>query len=422
MTVDTGQDPELRQRLALRRNRIAATSLLLLMAGVFVSTSLLETRNFWLDLLHATAEAGVIGGLADWFAITALFRRPLGLPIPHTAILPRSKNRIGEGLGIFLERHFLTETLVVARLRASDLAGHAANWLGKRSNADILADRVVAVLPHLAAALDDEELRSFTAKALGLRLRDVDAASVTGKVLGLMTASGHHVGALDWATRLARDFLDRHADEFVDAASEGPRRRWWIPAAVNKQVARAGLTGLRQMLDELQVQNSALRTKALATLDAVVREVATAPAYREKIEAAKLEFLEQPDVQRWLRSVWDEIRDLLLADLASPQSATREAIATALVSVATALQADAAMRARLNKLVEEGVVGLLPWRGELARFIADVVRRWDEKALVQRVELALGADLQYVRMTGTLVGASIGCLLALVPHVVALLR
>src|SRR5262245_54157287 len=131
----TDQDPELRQRLALRRNRVAATSLLLLMAGVFVSTSLIEPRSLWLDLLHATAEAGVIGGLADWFAITALFRRPLGLPIPHTAILPRSKNRIGEGLGIFLERHFLTENLVVARLRASDLAGHAARWLGNRRNA-----------------------------------------------------------------------------------------------------------------------------------------------------------------------------------------------------------------------------------------------------------------------------------------------
>ncbi len=362
----------------------------------------------------------MIGGLADWFAITALFRRPLGLPIPHTAILARSKNRIGEGLGIFLERHFLTDDLVTTRLRDLDLARHVADWLADRQNAGFLADRIVVLLPHVAAALDDEELRGFTAKALGVRLRDVDLAALLGNILTVMTASGHHAGVLDRASRLASEFLDRNAEELADSASEGPRRRWWMPSAVNKQVARAGLTALRQMLTELQRPDSAVRAKALAALDGVAHDLAASPAYREKLEAAKHDFLERPEIQTWLRSIWDELRQALLADLGASPSYTRDGIAKALGSVGSALQEDAGMRARLNKLAEEGAIALLAWRHELGRFIADVVRRWDERALVQRMELALGADLQYVRFTGTLVGAAIGFLLAFVPHVIAL--
>lgn len=415
-------DQDVRQRRALRRNRAAATALLLLMIGVFVATSIVPERGFWLALLHATAEAGVVGGLADWFAITALFRRPLGLPIPHTAILPRSKNRIGEGLGTFLERHFLTEALLVPRLRAFDVAGHAANWLADRQHAEFLTDRFAGVLPHAMAALDDQELRSFTAKAVGLRLRDVDAASLVGKALSVMTTGGYHAAVLDRASELARDFLDQNSAQLAEATAEGPRRRWWIPSAVNKQVARAILKGLRELLGELQVPDGTLRRKALAAIDDVARDLATSPIYRAKFEAAKHELLERPEIQAWLGSVWDEIRESLLADLAASPSHTRDGLATALVSVGRALQADAKMRARLNKLVEGAIIGLLPWRGELARFIADVVRRWDEKALVQRVELALGADLQYVRFTGTLVGAAIGSMLFLVPHLIDQVR
>jgi uncharacterized membrane-anchored protein YjiN (DUF445 family) len=155
--------------------------------------------------------------------------------------------------------------------------------------------------------------------------------------------------------------------------------------------------------------------EVLAAIDGLVDDLKTSPAYRERLHAAKQELLDRPEVETWLRSIWDELRDALLSDLESSPSYTRQTIANALVALGRALEADAGMRTRLNRTLEELITALLSWRGELSHFIADVVQRWDEKALVERMELALGADLQYVRFTGTLVGAAIGFLLALLP-------
>jgi uncharacterized membrane-anchored protein YjiN (DUF445 family) len=413
---DRPSDREVIQRRALRRNRAIATALLLIMAGGFLATSAAPDAGLWVSLIRATTEAGVIGGLADWFAITALFRRPLGLPIPHTAILPRNKNRIGEGLGAFLERHFLTEELVLARLRSLDVAQHVADWLADPRDAEMVADKLAVVLPHLTSALDDEELRRFTGDALGIRLRDVDAAPLVGKVLGLLTAGGYHAAVVDRSAELAAEFLERNAQQLEESAAEGTRRRWWIPAAVNRQVARAIIRGVRELLEDLRTPDSKLRRKVLDAIDESGRDLARSPEHRARFEAAKHALLDRPEVQAWLGSVWDQIRDSVVADIGSPRSHAREGIATACASIGRALRDDANMRARLNSVIETVAVGLLPWRRELGRFVADVVRRWDETVLVQRMELAIGADLQYVRFTGTLVGATIGCLLFLLPR------
>ena len=410
---DLPDDLEVRQRRALRRTRAVATGLLLVMVVTVIGTELVAEPNVWTSLAHAAAEAGVVGGLADWFAITALFRRPLGLPIPHTAIVPRNKNRIGEGLGTFLERHFLTNELLSGKLRAFDAAQRVAAWLAEPGNSMMAADRVVRVLPYAVAALDDAELRAFTAKALGMRLRDIDAAPVLALAIRLLTAGGYHGAVLDRALHLGRGFLDRNAAEIEQAAAEGPRRRWWIPAAVNKRIARAILTGLGEVLDELQKADSAMRRRALGAITTLADDLATSPEYRSKVEAAKRDLLDRPEMQQWLGSAWDQIREALLGDVAADPTYARTGLANVFASAGRSLLADDGMRARLNASIEHGVLAVVPWRGELARFVADVVRRWDEKVLVQRMELALGADLQYVRFTGTLVGAAVGCALYL---------
>jgi uncharacterized membrane-anchored protein YjiN (DUF445 family) len=369
--------------------------------------------DVWTSLAHAAAEAGVVGGLADWFAVTALFRHPLGLPIPHTAIVPRNKNRIGEGLGTFLERHFLTDELLSSKLRSFDAAQRLAAWLAEPDKSAMAADRLVRVLPYTVAALNDAELRAFTAKALGVRLRDIDVAPMLGLAIRLLTAGGYHGAVLDSALKLGREFLDRNAAEIEQAAAEGPRRRWWIPAAVNKRIARAILNGLGEVLDELQNADSTMRRRALDAITTLADDLATSPEYRAKVEAAKRDLLDRPEMQQWLGSAWDQIRDALLGDVAADPAYARAGLANVLTSAGRSLLADDGMRARLNASLEHAVLGVVPWRGELARFVADVVRRWDEKVLVQRMELALGADLQYVRFTGTLVGAAVGCLLFL---------
>jgi len=406
-------DLEARQRQALRRTRAVATGLLLTMAAIVIGTGLVAEPTVWTSLAHAAAEAGVVGGLADWFAVTALFRRPLGLPIPHTAIVPRNKNRIGEGLGAFLERHFLTNELLSGKLRAFDAAQRLATWLSEPDNSTMAADQVVRMLPYAVAALDDAELRAFTAKALGMRLRDIDAAPVLALALRLLTAGGYHGAVLDRALKLGREFLDRNASEIEQAATEGPRRRWWIPAAVNKRIARAILNGLGEVLDELQSADSVMRRRALDAVTTLADELAISPEYRAKIETAKRDLLDRPEMQQWLGSAWDQIRDAVLGDVTADPDYARAGLANVLTSAGQSLLADDGIRARLNASIEHAVLSVVPWRGELARFVADVVHRWDEKVLVQRMELALGADLQYVRFTGTLVGAAVGCVLYL---------
>jgi uncharacterized membrane-anchored protein YjiN (DUF445 family) len=414
----TPSERERAQRRALRRNRVAATTLLVGMAATFVATASVGAPGFWIALLHSAAEAGVVGGLADWFAVTAVFRRPLGLPIPHTAIVARNKDRIGEGLGAFLERHFLTDELLLSKLRELDLAQRLARWLAQPANAKTAAEWIMGVLPHLTAPLADEELRKFTGRVLGIRLRDVDLAPLLGKAITLLTAGGYHAAVLDQLLEFASDFLNRNAERLEDAAA-GARRRWWIPAAVNKQIARAILKGVQEMLDDLRRPETNMRRKALAAIDALARDLVSSPEYRAKVEKAKLHLLDRPEIQQWLGAAWDQVRDALHAAFADPSSQTSEWLAAAISSLGRSLLADESMRVRLNGRIEATIAGLLPWRSELARFIAEVVRRWDEKVFVQRMELALGADLQYVRFTGTLVGAAVGCLLFLLSHLLA---
>jgi uncharacterized membrane-anchored protein YjiN (DUF445 family) len=401
------------QRRALRRNRLVATALLVGMASVFVATSAVPDGGFWTRLIHAVAEAGVVGGLADWFAVTAVFRRPLGLPIPHTAVVPRNKARIGEGLGAFLERHFLNEELVLTKLRDFDPAQRLARWLADPRNADAIAERAVHLLPHALNALNDEELRSYTARALAAQLRTIDVAPFLGKGVALLTAGGYHEAVIDRGVEVALEFLERNGERLEEAAGSGERRRWWIPKAVDRQIARALIKGLRELLDDLRTHDSRARQKVLRAIDELARDLVVSPERRMNVEATKQQILDRADVQQWLGSVWDEVREFALGDIDSLSSKAREGMAAALASIGRALLADANMRERLNRALETAVADLLPWRSELARFVADVVRRWDERVLVERMELALGADLQYLRITGTLVGASIGCLLFL---------
>jgi uncharacterized membrane-anchored protein YjiN (DUF445 family) len=414
MLQEASLDREARQKRALQRNWFVATTLLLAMAFTFLITGMIPDPNFWTALIHAAAEAGVVGGLADWFAVTAVFRHPLGLPFPHTAIVPRGKDRIGEGLGTFLERHFLTDELMLAKVRAIDPATRLAIWITAPGNADRVAGQVTKFLPHVVRTLDDEEIRGFTATTLGEQLREVDLAPILGRLVGLLTAGGYHAAIIDRVIDFAVDFIDRNSERLELAVAAGEQRRWWIPKAADQQIAHVLLDGFRDLLNDLREPDHAARKRMLRAFDTLARDLATSPDQRASVEEAKKRLLEHPDCQAWMTSVWDDVRDAALDDLGKPSSKSRQAIATALASTGRHLLQDEHMRGRLNTAFETAALAALPWRTELARFIAEVVRRWDERALVERMELLVGADLQYVRFTGTIVGASIGCMLFLI--------
>lgn len=400
------------QRRGLRRNRLIATLLLGAMAALFISTALAAKPGFWILLVRATAEAALVGGLADWFAVTALFRQPLGLPIPHTAILPRNKDRIGEGLALFIERNFLSPDILRAKLRSIDPARLVADWLSMPANADAIARRLVRMLPHVINAIDDRDFRVFIGEALGRHLAEVELAPLLGRAITVLTANGFHETLLDRALDFCREFLQER-EEHLYMAAEAQRRRWWIPKAINRQIARAIIGGVKELLSKLRESGAPARRNLLREIEQLADQLRTSPVYRARIEQAKLRLLEDAEVKAWLESVWGDIRRVLVADLAFPQSRIDQALGPVICSLGHHLLADAAMGKRVNRTIETMALEVVPWRTGLAQFLIEVVRQWDTGSFTNRVELVVGSDLQYIRINGTLVGGLVGCLLYL---------
>ena len=400
------------QRRALRRNRLIATALLGAMGVLFIRTSLLPQPGFWVALIRAAAEAAVIGGLADWFAVTALFRRPLGLPIPHTAILPQSKDRIGQGLATFIERNFLAPDLIRAKLRSIDIASKLAHWLASPENADAVADRLVRALPHLLGLVGDREVREFLGETLSRQLEAVELAPVLGRAITLLTANGFHETLIDRFLDACADFLTNRKEQLY-AAAEAGRRRWWIPKAVNRQIAKVIIGGVKDIIANLREPGTVARQDLLLSIEQLAHELCISPEYSAQLEAVKLRLLENAEVKSWLGSAWDAVNGALRADLASPTSRIRRTSATAICAFGQNLLADARMRGRFNRLAEALAIRVVPWRAQLSQLIVDVVRQWDTESFTERLELVVGRDLQYIRISGTLVGALAGCFLYL---------
>jgi uncharacterized membrane-anchored protein YjiN (DUF445 family) len=400
------------QRRALRRNRVIATALLALMAALFIATVLVPQPGFWILLVRATAEASVVGALADWFAVTAIFRHPLGLPIPHTAIVPKNKDRIGEGLATFIEHNFLTPEIVRAKLRSIDLARLLADWLASPATADAVALRLVRMMPHLLAAIDAREFQQFIAASLSRRLAEIELAPLLGRAISLLLADSFHERILDRLLDLSRQFIVEREDQLYTAA-EAQRRRWWIPKAVNRQIAKAIVGGVKELISNLREAGSPGRETLLRAIERLAIELEVSPEYRRRLEDAKLRLLEDPQAKVWLSAAWADLTHEVLAELTSPTAQMRQTLAAAIHSLGQRLAAEPTTRARLNRTIEALATEVIPWRAQLAQFIIEVIRQWDTRTFTERLELVVGRDLQYIRITGTLVGGLVGCLLYL---------
>lgn len=402
---------ERRQLSRLRRSRSVATGMLAFAGAVFIGTLAVPQPGTGVLLLRAVAEAALVGGLADWFAVTALFRRPLRLPIPHTAILPANKDRIGEGLARFLDRHFLTPELLVPELRSLNIAERVAAGLANRRNAALLADEIARALPLVLRAVDDRQIRAFLGRALGAQLRQAEFEPLLGRLLRVLTSAGYHEAVLDAALDYGRDFLARNEDKLIEGVGE--RRRRWIPPAINREIARAMLRSAAQLLDDLRQPDGAARQALLTQIDRFADALTSAAGHGSGDGGPRRGILNRPEMREWIGASWNTIADRLLADLEGPSSAIRRALSLIVASLGDTLKSDPAMRARLDAMIEAMVVEALPWRAELIRFVTEVVHRWEPRGFSDRIETAVGADLQYIRMNGTVVGGLVGGVLFL---------
>ena len=386
----------------------SATLLLIVMAGLFVVFRLVPDDGTWIGLARAGSEAALVGGLADWFAVVALFRHPLGIPIPHTAVIPRNKNRIGRNLGEFVERNFLDPDLIGNRLTRAEPSRHLGRWLAQRENADWLAERLAVGLPMLLDALHDRALREFFADALHRQMERFDTAPALGRVLRMLRDNDIHHDLFDRFLTGARSYLASNRETVLDIVAR--KSAWWVPRRVDRRVSEVLVDGVVDLLDDLKGRDHQVRRQFDEAYLALLDRLENDPLTRARVASWQRDLLSGPEVERYLEQLWQSLHDHLERDLASPTSLVRDGLSQALRSLGTALERDDKMRARLDERLVAGATSLVvPWRHQIGGFIADVVASWDGQTVADRLEEAVGRDLQYIRINGTLVGALVGC-------------
>jgi uncharacterized membrane-anchored protein YjiN (DUF445 family) len=243
-------------------------------------------------------------------------------------------------------------------------------------------------------------------------LREVELAPVLGRLIGLLTRSGQYDAVFDRALDAAHDMLAANADRLYAMVTE--RSQWWIPRAMDRRIAERIIDGIEEILAELRQPDGEARGRFRASVETIAADLIESPLWRQRVAEIKNRLLEQKEVQDWLAAVWDELRRIVLDDLAAPASRTRAALTQGLASLGRTLSADPEMQLRIHGAIEHVALAMVPWRGQIAALIAEVVRSWDASTVAERLELAMGSDLQYIRMNGTLVGACVGCLLFLI--------
>ncbi|MGX9963312.1 DUF445 domain-containing protein [Roseomonas sp. F4] len=403
-------DPEAPLRLALRRHRAAATGLLAGMGGLLLGSYALPP-SYATDLLQAAAKAGVVGGIADWFAVTALFRHPLGLPIPHTAIIPRQKERLGAGLGRFVANHVFTEAEVARVLSKVDLARVLGDFFSDPAAVQPAAGALAKALPRILASLEDGRARRLLGRLLPRIAGGPGAARVLARALTALIEGGRHQEVFDLAIGQLKTVLVAKEDQLQTAIAarvraEGGALVGWIAGA---GIARRVLSALNAELDRVQPGDSDLRAAFETWIRAEITRLETDPERAAAVGRALREALSHPTVAAWLSDIWGRLRASLEADATNPNGRTVHALQAALGNLGTMLAEDPAARDRLNKGAERALIALLPRaRNQLSDFIAGVVRNWDTATVTEKIELRVGKDLQYVRMNGTLVGFLVG--------------
>jgi uncharacterized membrane-anchored protein YjiN (DUF445 family) len=403
----------------VRQMRIVATGLLVLMALCYVAARSFEPLHPAIGFVRAFAEAAMVGGLADWFAVTALFRHPLGLPIPHTAIIPRNKDRIGETLAAFLRDNFLTPAVVARRMARLDVAGAAGRLLAAPSGGDDrLRHGASRLLADSLEALDDERLGGMIKGALVQRIGQIDAAPLLGQLLATAMKDGRHQPVMDALIRWAAKTLDANRALIFQIVHErsGTIMRW---TGLDETLATKIIEGLDRLLKEAaEDPQHGLRVKVEEGLATLAFDLQHDPATQARVARIRDEMVANPAMQRWLDGLWQAARAGLLRAARDPQAALAGKLGEISRQIGETLRDDPGLRHLVNRFARRVAAGTAARYGDgIVKLVSETVRGWDARTVTDRLENAVGRDLQYIRVNGTLVGGLVGVAL----HMVGLL-
>ena len=403
------EDPN--KQIQLDRMKRRATGLLIGASVVFVITLVLERQFPWLGFIRATAEAAMVGGLADWFAITALFRHPMGIPIPHTAIIPSRKDRIGRSLGGFVQNNFLSREVIAARLDGLRIAERMAKWVSDPANSGRIAHHVATGLAGTAQVLRDEDVQAMIDRALIARVRKTQVAPVLGNVLSLLTADNRHQELLDEALGLIADGVARNEELIRQRIRE--ESPWWLPEAVDDRIHDKVVVAIENTLKQVAADPAhPLRERFDRALSGFIEKLRTSPELSARAEEIKEDMLTNPAVRQFSATIWGDAKHALARYAERKESDPPGAVEQGLMKLGNAVLNDAELMAKIDQWILEGVLyAVEQFRGEAAHLISYTVGQWDAEETSKKIELQIGKDLQYVRINGTLVGGLVGLLL-----------
>jgi uncharacterized membrane-anchored protein YjiN (DUF445 family) len=403
-------DPDRAARRALLRQKAFATGLLVLMAAIMLASYALPP-GFAAALLQAAAKAGLVGGIADWFAVTALFCHPLGLPIPHTAIIPAQKARLGQALGRFVGRHVFTDAEVRRLLGQIDIAGMVARFFADPATTRPAAEALAGSLPKLLASIEDGRARRTLARLIPRMVGGAGAGRVVARAMRSLLEGGRHQEVFGFMLGKLKDVLADREDALRRAIEERVREQGGklVGWALGASIARRVLTQFNAELDKMQDDGSELRAAFDEWMRREIARIEADPARAAEIGLAVRRVMTHETIQAWVWDVWSRLRVALEADAARPTGHTIAYLETALGNLGAMLESDPGARARLQRAAEGIVAGVLPEaQARVSSFIANVVAGWDDATVTEKLELRVGRDLQYVRVNGTLVGFLVG--------------
>jgi uncharacterized membrane-anchored protein YjiN (DUF445 family) len=395
---------------SLRRMQRVALALLLAMGAMLVITSSTAAAHPWTAWLKAFAEAAVVGAVADWFAVVALFRHPLGLPIKHTAIIPNNKDRIGESLGRFVEENFLTPENVIQRLARVNVAKACGTWLAEPASSDRAAAGICAMVPRVLAMIQDEDVARFLTRTLLGELEKINLAPVAGEALELVTSGDQYQALFDDALQGIERLIATNQTLILEKFGEASK---YTPGFIDQYIVDRFVAGIVRLLREVIADpQHPLRLQFTDSTRKLIEKLKTSPEMRERGAAIKHQIIEHLRTKPYYAALWNDIKNRILEDVASDQSRLRETTASLLNALGSGLANDEPMQHKLNEWLLGALETLmLAHRHQISLLITDVVKSWDARDVSAKIELEIGKDLQYIRINGTLVGGCVGVLL-----------
>ncbi len=394
-----------------RRMRRAATGLLVAMAALFALARSLQGTNPAWDWVLAFTEAAMVGGLADWFAVTALFRHPLGLPIPHTAIIPENKDRIADSMARFLQSNFLIPQVVARRMRAMNLARTLGDFLTRPGADEVSRIRGGAgeLIAEVFESLDPERLGGQVKSGLLHQLERLEVSPLLGQMLGAAIADKRHLPLLESLIRWAGLTLEDNEEMVRQIIHERANAvvRW---TGLDERLANSVIDGLYRLLAEVLVDpDHPLRRKVEQGLEQLAHDLQHDAAMRARVEVMKLDLLANPALGTWWTGVWERMRVALIAAARDPKGGLAGPFTSMLGELGEALREDTTLQRQVNRFARRTAVGVATrYGGQIVQLVSETVRRWDARTVTDRIENAVGRDLQFIRVNGTLVGGLVG--------------